>query len=547
MHWTIRFRLYTLSVLGLLLAAAVGISGYWGVSKVQAGTQEIYVTSSALRNHLEADMMRHALKADVLAALLARDDKSKDRVLSDLADHSGKFRQYLSRNNELPLSRDIKAQLQETQPVLEEYIKSAEVIVDIAFKNRATAQAQLDTFLVVFNDLDGKLSRLSDEVQASAKKSELRGQDTVSASHSAILGICLFSLLVLMLFAFYTTRSIVNTIQPLIGSLQRMAEGDLTQRIQHDGKLHGGKDEIAQLGHLFNVSADKLREIIGQLAGTARRVAGASEEISSSANAQAQGAETQKDETRQVATAMQEMSATVMQVSEHANRAADAARKAAETARQGGRVVEDTLAKMRAIATSVGQTAKQVQDLGARSDQIGEIIGVIDEIAGQTNLLALNAAIEAARAGEQGRGFAVVADEVRKLAERTSHATKEIAQMIKSIQSETKSAVKAMQEGTKQVELGLVTTAEAGSSLQEIINMAQQVGEMVVHIATAASQQSGATEEVSGNMEQISRISQDAAVGAQQTAKACHDLSGLALDLQSLVGQFKLMKPATAN
>lgn len=543
MHWTIRFRLYTLSLLGLFLAAAVGISGYLGVSKVQDSTQQVYITSSALRNHLEADMMRHALKGDVLAALLARDDKSKDRVLSDLAEHSSKFRQYLAKNNELPLSGDIKAQLQETQPVLEEYIKSAEVIVDIAFKNRATAQAQLDAFLVVFSDLDGKLSKLSDEVQASAKKSELRGQDAVSASHSTILGICGFSLLALIMYAFWTTRSIVNTIQPLIESLKRMAEGDLTQRIHHRGQ-----DEIAQVGHLFNVSADKLREIIGQLAGTARRVAGASEEISSSATAQAQGAETQKDETRQVATAMQEMSATVMQVSEHANKAADAARKAAETARQGGKVVEDTLSKMRAIATSVGQTAKQVQDLGTRSDQIGEIIGVIDEIAGQTNLLALNAAIEAARAGEQGRGFAVVADEVRKLAERTSHATKEIAQMIKSIQSETKSAVKAMQEGTRQVEQGLVTTAEAGASLGEIIQMAQQVGEMVVHIATAASQQSGATEEVSGNMEQISRISQDAAVGAQQTAKACHDLSGLALDLQGLVGQFKLMsKPVAVN
>src|SRR5882724_11986879 len=126
MHWTIRIRLYTLSLLGLLAAAAVGVTGYWGVSKVQSATQQVYVTSSALRNHLEADMMRHALKADVLAALLAHDEKSKDRVLTDLAEHSNRFRQFLAKNNELGLSGDIKAQLSETQPVLEEYIKSAE-------------------------------------------------------------------------------------------------------------------------------------------------------------------------------------------------------------------------------------------------------------------------------------------------------------------------------------------------------------------------------------------------------------------------------------
>ncbi|GEM_PF-403320 len=541
MRWTIRTRLFALSILGLLLAVAVGASGYFGVSQVQSGIQEIYLTSSALRNHLEADMMRHALKGDVQAALLAKNDKDKDRVLADLAEHSSRFRQYLQKNNALALSADVKAQLQETQPILEEYIKSAEVIVDIAFRNRATAQAQLDAFLVVFNDLDGKLAKLSDDLQAVAKRSEERGQATVRASQTTILTICAMSLLALILVGGWISRGIVAAIQPLIESLERMAHGDLSHRI--DSLLVNGKgrDEIAEVGRLFNVSADKLRELIGQLADTARRVAGASEEISSSATSQAQGAESQKDETRQVATAMQEMSATVTQVAEHANKAAEAARKAAGTARQGGKIVEETLSRMRAIADSVGSTARQVQDLGSRSDQIGEIIGVIDEIAGQTNLLALNAAIEAARAGEQGRGFAVVADEVRKLAERTSKATKEIAQMIKSIQGETKNAVKAMQEGTNQVEQGLVTTAQAGAALDEIIQMAQQVGEMVVHIATAAQQQSGATEEVSGNMEQISRISQDTAAGAQQTAKAAQDLSGLALDLQSMVGQFKLV------
>ena len=155
-------------------------------------------------------------------------------------------------------------------------------------------------------------------------------------------------------------------------------------------------------------------------------------------------------------------------------------------------------------------------------------------------MLALNAAIEAARAGEQGRGFAVVADEVRKLAERTSKATKEIADMIKNIQVETKSAVAAMQEGTKQVEMGVESTTMAGSSLSEIIQMADRVGEMVTHIATAATEQSSATEEVNNNIEQISKITSETAAGAQQSAKAVHELSNLALDLQNLVSQFKL-------
>jgi methyl-accepting chemotaxis protein len=237
---------------------------------------------------------------------------------------------------------------------------------------------------------------------------------------------------------------------------------------------------------------------------------------------------------------MQEMSATVMQVSESSNKAAEASQHAAETARRGGAIVEETVTRMRVIADSVSATAKKVEELGKSSDQIGRIIGVIDDIADQTNLLALNAAIEAARAGEQGRGFAVVADEVRKLAERTTTATKEIAQMIQNIQDETGIAVSAMEQGTRQVEEGVSSTAKAGESLKEIIQMSEQVGEMITHIATAATQQSSATEQVNNNMDQIARLVKESAVGAQQSAKACQDLSSLALDLQKMVGEFKL-------
>jgi len=315
-----------------------------------------------------------------------------------------------------------------------------------------------------------------------------------------------------------------------------IAKGDLTgEPLKGDSN-----DEIGDLIAAVNQMQRSLREIIHSMAATAEHVASASEEISSTATQMAQGAEVQRDQASQVARAMQEMSSTVLQVSDNSNKAAEAARQAAETARQGGKVVQDTLAKMQAISESVSGTSKKILELGKSSDQIGRIIGVIDDIADQTNLLALNAAIEAARAGEQGRGFAVVADEVRKLAERTTTATKEIARMIENIQGETKSAVEAMDRETRHANEGVATTAEAGASLEEIIRMAEQVGEMILHIATAATQQSSTTEQVSGSMEQIANLIKESAVGAQQSAKACHDLSGLALDLQDTVSRFKV-------
>ena len=365
------------------------------------------------------------------------------------------------------------------------------------------------------------------------------GQALTSASQSTIytlVGSTLAAIVIGSFVAIFLSRKITSATSQVLNRAEMIAEGDLT------GKeiVVESQDEMGDLAKAINKMQESLRTTITSVADNAQRVASASEEISASATEQASGADTQKMQTEQVATAMQEMSSTVLEVSENSNKAAEAARKAAETARHGGKIVDDTLVKMRGIAQSVGETAKKVQELGKSSDQIGEIIGVIDDIADQTNLLALNAAIEAARAGEQGRGFAVVADEVRKLAERTSKATKEIADMIKNIQVETKSAVAAMQDGTKQVEMGVESTTMAGSSLSEIIQMADRVGEMVTHIATAATEQSSATEEVNNNIEQISKITSETAAGAQQSAKAVHELSNLALDLQNLVSQFKL-------
>ncbi len=336
--------------------------------------------------------------------------------------------------------------------------------------------------------------------------------------------------------AWFMGKRFSTTLARLLHRATSIASGDLTG----DAIEATSSDEIAELTRAVNDMQKGLQQMIAALSGVANSVASTSEHISDEAATMAQSADTQKDQTHQLVSAMQEMSSTVLQVSENSNRAAEAAHKASETAHRGGTIVDQTLANMRSIADYVGTTARKIEELGKNSDQIGRIIGVIDEIADQTNLLALNAAIEAARAGEQGRGFAVVADEVRKLAERTTTATKEIAQMIETIQAETRLAVSAMEEGTRQVQDGVQSTAQAGDSLREIIHMAEQVGEMITHIATAAAQQSRATEEINLNLQEIGGLVEKSATSARESANSCQDVSALAVDLQKLVGNFKL-------
>ena len=243
---------------------------------------------------------------------------------------------------------------------------------------------------------------------------------------------------------------------------------------------------------------------------------------------------------------MQQMTAAVGEVSDNSAKAENSARKAAETARAGGEIVRATVTEMRSIASTVGGSAKRIEELGRDSDRIGQIVTVIDDIADQTNLLALNAAIEAARAGEQGRGFAVVADEVRKLAERTTQATQEIAGMITSVQQETRGAVQKMEAGTAQVEQGVALAGRAGESLDQIISQAEQVGQMVTQIATAGAEQSATTQEVNANLEQIRKSVSESTASAEQSAQACSELSQLAANLEELVNQFNLGQSRSA-
>jgi methyl-accepting chemotaxis protein len=300
------------------------------------------------------------------------------------------------------------------------------------------------------------------------------------------------------------------------------------------------EDEMGQLQNSFDRFVGSIRDTLIQVSETATSVASASAEISSSTEEMAAGSQEQTTQSEEIARAVEQMAKSIAVNSESAGEAAHTAEKAKSAAEQGGKVVLDTVAGMKQIANVVRESAGTIQNLGKSSDQIGEIIGVIEHIADQTNLLALNAAIEAARAGEQGRGFAVVADEVRKLAEQTTKATKQIAGMIQQIQTDSHGAVRTMANATKQVDEGIVLADHAGVSLQEIVDISQKVTHMVSQIAVANEEQSSTSEQISKNMEAIASVTQQTASGTQQIARAAEDLNRLTETLQSLVNQFKL-------
>lgn len=402
---------------------------------------------------------------------------------------------------------------------------------------------RMDAYLIknevgqLVGDIDGMLDTL-----VGAKRKDIETSSSlliaqVRASMKWLTGLLIAGLVLGVLLAWVSSKLITQPLDLVVATMDDIAtgEGDLTQRLQDSGG-----DEIARLGGSFNQFVSKIHHTMGQVAGSATQLAAAAEEMSAVTEQTREGMHRQQDNTDRVATAVTQLAAAVTEVAQNAAQAASSAEAADSEAHEGYEVVTQVIESIEALSEEVNKAEEVIKQLAEDSSEIGKVLDVIRGIAEQTNLLALNAAIEAARAGEQGRGFAVVADEVRTLAGNTQRSTQEIQQMVERLQGRANQAVEVMKSGQEKTRATVEQASKAGTSLGAITRSAHTINEMNTQIAHSAEQQKHVVEEINKNVVDINQVAHQTGDGTRHIAKASEELARLATELTTLVGGFKL-------
>ncbi|MDF2396596.1 HAMP domain-containing protein [Pseudomonas sp. 3MA1] len=516
----------------------LGIFALNQMSKIRAATERITQdTIPSIKSVDDFTQLSLRLRVQAYRLLLNRDPEEQQKTLDSIRERNQKIDETRARYQQLISSPEERAAYDQYMELLTHHRQLEDQLIELSHNNQLESMQQLlnTELLTSAEKINGLLNQL---VEINTQYSSAADQDAAeqyTTAFNLVVTLLVLASALTLLFAWRLIRSITLPIANALHAAETIAEGDLTQPITVDGR-----DEAGRLLQAMLTMQEKLRDTLQRISASAGQLASAAEELNSVTDESARGLTQQNNEIEQAATAVNEMTSAVEEVARNAVSTSEASQNATQSAGDGRDMVQETVAAIERMTGDVQSTASLIGDLANESRDIGKVLDVIRGLADQTNLLALNAAIEAARAGEAGRGFAVVADEVRALAHRTQQSTSEIERMIGSIQSGTEHAVDSMRNSTERAESTLTIARNAGQSLDTINSAINEINERNLVIASAAEEQAQVAREVDRNLVNIRDLSVQSTTGANQTRSASSELSILAVDLNNLVTRFQL-------
>jgi methyl-accepting chemotaxis protein len=516
----------------------LGVFALNQMSKIRGAAEDITVSSvPSIRALDEFTQLTLRLRVLSYRLLTNREPDVQQKTLDTFELRDQQIRAAQAIYEKLIESREERAAYDEYVNLLGQYRQIETRMKSLSRANQVEELRTLINTELLNNSeqVNAVLARLLDINNKMALVTNQEAKDQYDLAFKLVVGLLVLATALTVLFAWLLTRSITLPIAQALEAAEEVAEGNLTRPIKVDGN-----DEAGRLLAAMAKMQDKLRDTLQRIAGSATQLASAAEELNAVTDESARGLTQQNNEIEQAATAVNEMTSAVEEVARNAVSTSEASRHATTSAGDGRDLVQETVSAIERMSGDVQATATLIGDLANESRDIGKVLDVIRGLADQTNLLALNAAIEAARAGEAGRGFAVVADEVRALAHRTQQSTSEIERMIGSIQAGTEHAVDSMRNSTERAESTLNIAKGAGLSLDTINTAIVEINERNLVIASAAEEQAQVAREVDRNLVNIRDLSVQSATGASQTSAASNELSRLAVDLNGMVSRFRL-------